>query len=305
MRIAITGACGWIGRELTTELERGGHELRLFDRVDPAQATVFLPFSAERRLAPLVPRWPYTRGEITDETAVAEAVRGCDAVVHLAAATTGLPEHGRAIMEANVVGTWVVADAARRAGARRLFAASSINAYGTFYWRLSGRPVSRDTLPLSEAAACVPEDPYSLSKLQTEQILTTFHRAYGLETAAFRFAGVWSDEVWRHHLAGRPPTTAWSDDLWQWVHVADIVAGVRAALEYAALPPTGVYNLGAEDTRCAEPTLDLVRRFRPDLLEHLTEPLPARAALMSIAAARSAFGYAPRYRCDAVSQAAG
>ena len=38
-------------------------------------------------------------------------------------------------------------------------------------------------------------------------------------------------------------TEAWSDDLYQYVHVNDVVAGLRQALEHADLPPLGVYTL--------------------------------------------------------------
>lgn len=293
MRVLITGAAGWIARHLTSVLAEAGHELRLTDRVDPAQATVFVPGTAEREAAPLVTAWPYLRGEITDEAHMAAACAGCDAVIHLAAATTGLPEHGRAIMEANVVGTWVVAAAAQRAGVGRLLAASSVNAYGSIYWRLSGQPVAYGAMPLIEDVATIAEDPYSLSKHQGEEVLAAFHRAYGLTVASFRFAGVWTDAMWLAARAAPAATTGWSDDLWQWVHVDDVVAGLRAALEHPGLPGCGTYNLGAGDTRCPEPTLELLRRFRPALAASLREPLPGRSPLLSITAARRAFAYAP------------
>jgi nucleoside-diphosphate-sugar epimerase len=217
-------------------------------------------------------------------------------VIHLAAATDGLPEHGVAVMQANVIGTYAALDAARLTGVRRVLCASSINAFGTIYWRLSGKPVSYPSMPLTETFPPVPEDPYSLSKHFNEQTCAAFHRAYGLTTAAFRFAGVWTEELYDKARANMQPTTEWNNDLFQWVHVADIAAGIKKALECSTLPPCGVYTLGAADTRCPEPTMDLLRRFQPNLAANVTEPLPGRAPLMSIAAARKAFGYAPRFR---------
>ncbi|MHB8994502.1 MAG: hypothetical protein ACYC63_04550 [Armatimonadota bacterium] len=55
-----------------------------------------------------------------------------------------------------------------------------------------------------------------------------------------------------------------------------------------------MYTLSGPDTRCPEPTMEIMERFRPDL--PVTEPLPGRAPLMSIRKAQEAFGYAPRYR---------
>ena len=296
MRVLITGACGMIARALTAELE-GAHELRLLDRVDPAEATVFVPGSGERAAAPLTTEWPFLRGEITDAAVMRGAMEGIDAVVHLAAAVSGLPEFGLETMQTNVVGTYAVLDAARLSGVRRFLCASSINAFGTFYWRLSGRPAEYARMPLDESFPPVPEDPYSLSKWVNEETCTAFSRAYGLTTAAFRFAGV-QTAAWYEHLRaeGLPTTEHWSDDLYCWVHVCDIARGLRQALEAPGLPLHGVYTLSAGDTRCPEPTMALLERFRPDLARTLVTPLEGRAPLLSIARARESFGYDPQYR---------
>ena len=130
-------------------------------------------------------------------------------------------------------------------------------------------------MPLDEAFDPVPEDPYSLSKLVNEKTCAAYHRAYGMTTAAFRFAGVWSEERYRQKLAeGLPPTEAWSDLLYQWVHVTDVVRGLRQALEAPDLPGFGTYTLAAGDTQCPEPTMELLARFRPDLAATV-DPLPA------------------------------
>ena len=79
------------------------------------------------------------------------------------------------------------------------------------------------------------------------------------------------------------------------VHQASLVA-IRQALEADHLTGFGLYTLGAADTRCPEPTMELVRRFRPDLARMLTAPLPGRAPLLAINRAHEAFGYHPRFR---------
>jgi len=295
MKILITGACGWLGRELAAELG-AAHELTLLDRVDPEQATIFVPGKLERQVMPLRTDWPYVKAEITDLAAMTAACEGQDAVIHLAAITDGLPEHGPAIMQVNVVGTYVVFDAARLAGVPRVLCASSINAYGTIYWRLSGQPSPYTKMPLDESFAPVPEDPYSLSKWFNEETAHAFVRAYGLTAAAFRFAGVWTNELYEQRRANLTPTEGWSDDLYQWVHYRDVVAGLRRAVEQVDLPQFGVYTLGAADTRCPEPTMELLERFRPDLLATVDPPLVGRAPLMSIDRARAAFGYDPQWR---------
>ena len=96
MKVLITGACGWLARHLVTKLE-SSHELRLLDRVDPKDATIFIPGKAERMPMPMISKWPYVRAEITDLEAMRSACKNMDAVIHLAAATTGFPEHGKMI----------------------------------------------------------------------------------------------------------------------------------------------------------------------------------------------------------------
>jgi nucleoside-diphosphate-sugar epimerase len=298
MKILITGAGGMIARALVKELQ-AQHELRLVDRVDPAEATIFSPGSAQRAKAPLHTDWPYFRADILDEDRIRAIIADerPDAVVHLAAGVTGLPEFGVDTFKINAVGTYILLDACRQAGVARFTCASSVNAFGTIYWRLSGKPPVYTSMPLTEDYPPVPEDAYSLSKYVNEETCAAFHRAYGITTAAFRFAGVWSLEMYAKAQA-QPlaPTTQWSDDLFQWVHLNDIATGIRQALEAPGLPGHGVYYLGAADTRCPEPTLDILQRFRPDLAAHVTEPLPGRASFISIRRAQEAFGYAPRYR---------
>ena len=297
MKILITGACGMIARALVKELE-AQHELVLLDRVDPAEATMFIPGSAERARAPFTVDWPFVKAEILDEVAIKAAFEQYhfDAVVHLAAGVTGLPEVGVETFKINTVGTYIMLDACRLTGVKRFTCASSVNAFGTIYWRLSGRPPVYHSMPLDESYPPVPEDAYSLSKWFNEETCAAFNRAYGITTAAFRFAGVWTAEMYERSVAqGLAPTTQWHDDLFQWVHVRDIAAGIRQALEASDLPGYGAYYLGAPDTRCPEPTMALLRRFRPDLADNVTQPLEGRESLISIRRAQQAFGYTPKY----------
>ncbi len=286
MRVLITGACGLVGRAATAALA-GRHELRLLDRAMPAGGTGPAGAGAAE----------FVRADITDPEAMRKACDGMDAVIHLAAVVSGDPARGVEIFRVNAMGTFVALDAARLAGARRFLCASSINATGMFAYRISGRPPDHGPLPMGEDFPPAPEDPYSLAKLANEHTCAAFHRAYGIETAAFRIAGVWSAEEYDKALArGLSPTEAWSDSLYNWVHAEDAAECFRLALEAPKIPGFGVYNLCAADTTRPEPTMDLLRRFRPDLAAKVREPLSGRASLISIARAAATFGYSPRFR---------
>src|SRR5688572_3834357 len=297
MHVLITGACGYVARNLIRELKTRGRELRLLDRVRPEEATMFDPDSGGCIADPLKTHWPALVGAVTDPDTAKRAVEGVDAVVHLAAGLKGDPTIGFDTFHTNACGTFAMIDAARQAGVARFLCASSINTFGTFWWRISNRPVVYDKLPLTEDFDPVFEDPYSLSKFVNEQTCAAFHRAYGITTAAFRFAGVWNQVMHaQKRKEGLPPTKEWSDHIWQWVHVEDLVRGIRQALEQPDLPGYGVYTLGAADTLAPEPSMELLERFKPELAKKLDRPLKGREPLLSIDRARRTFGYAPQNR---------
>ena len=149
MKVLITGATGFIGRNLIRALEPA-HELRLLDQARPEEATMFA--GATRLVAPFATDWPFVQADITDEAAMLAAMDGMDAVIHLAGEPRGLPEIGVATFRDNALGTFVAIDTARRAGVGRFFCASSINAFGTFHWRLSGRPPATRRCPWTRSS---------------------------------------------------------------------------------------------------------------------------------------------------------
>ncbi len=149
MKVLVTGANGFVGRALCSQLSRQGYEVRGSVRgispvALPATATTVVVGEA---------------GPATDWTA---AVAGADAVLHLAArvhllgdaAAGALAEYRRV----NVEGTRSLAVAALRAGVRRLVFLSSVKVHG----ERSGRPFTESDVPH-------PESPYAVSSLEAEQ----------------------------------------------------------------------------------------------------------------------------------------
>ena len=88
MKIAVTGATGFVGSELVSQLSTAGHELKCWHR----------PSSDLSRLDDLSIQW--VPGELGDGSSAAELVQGCDAVVH-----SGLWRSGMSFQanESNVV----------------------------------------------------------------------------------------------------------------------------------------------------------------------------------------------------------
>jgi UDP-glucose 4-epimerase len=302
VKILITGAAGGLGRKMTDKLE-DVHELLLTDVQDPAEATVFGGSPPDFRLrAPLSPTWPYLRADLLQTDAFDRFVNDVDVIIHLAAVATGAWDRVEETLRTGVLGTSALLDLARRKGVRRFVNASSINAYGTFFWRVSGLEPVRCSLPVTEDERPVPEDPYSLSKFLSEEVGFAYRRAFGIEVVNLRFASVWHDSRYQQLMTdGLAPTHSLPADLGQWIHVEDVAAGIELAATVEAVTPDPMV-LAAEDTRLPEPTLEIIRRFRPDLEPRIKEPLSRRDSLISIARARSRLGYTPRYNLYAAPQ---
>src|SRR5262249_16778643 len=108
MRVLVTGSAGKLGQWVVRELKAHRHDVTSFDRVRGPEA-------ADRDLI----------GDIEDPAAVADAVRGADAILHLA----GIRTHGLVpddeTFRINVMGALNVHEAARRADVHRVVSMSS------------------------------------------------------------------------------------------------------------------------------------------------------------------------------------
>lgn len=170
MRILITGGAGFIGANLGAHALAAGHEVVVLD-----------DFSTGERanLAPLDVR--LVEGSVADPGAVADAMAGVDAVVHLAALGS-VPRSIKdpvASHEANATGTLRVLEGARAAGVSHLSVASSSSVYGL-----------NPALPKGEREWVRPMSPYAVTKLATEQYALAYQESFGLNTLAFRFFNV-------------------------------------------------------------------------------------------------------------------
>lgn len=195
----ITGGCGFIGTALIQRLvKQGGHQIRVLDnlsvgnREDLARVCGFVeiePPSFDRFETSQNPPFENHEqspvelivGDITDPEICTKSAANIEIIVHLAA-NTGVPqslEEPRKDMEANVVGTFNMMEAARKNDVKRFVFASS------------GAPIGECTPPIHEEMPCHPVSPYGASKLAGEAYCSAFFRSYGLETVALRFGNVY------------------------------------------------------------------------------------------------------------------
>ncbi|MEV0196619.1 NAD(P)-dependent oxidoreductase [Nonomuraea sp. NPDC050691] len=163
MRILMTGAAGKVGTLLRPRLAREGRVLRLSDLrpVDPA------PGSGEEEVT----------ADLADRAAMAAAMEGVDAVLHLGGQSR---EHPWAdIVRANMDGTQALLEAAREEGVRHVVMMGSHHAAG-----FHTRPPGGADLP--DYAFPRPDTFYGVSKVVMEALGSLYHDRFGMNVTVIR-----------------------------------------------------------------------------------------------------------------------
>jgi nucleoside-diphosphate-sugar epimerase len=168
----VTGGAGFIGSHIVSRLLKEGQEVRVLDNLSTGRRS---------NLDSVIDDVELIEGDVRNAAIVARAMRGCDAVLHLAA----VPSVPRSLAdpvtthEANASGTLNVLLAARDADVTRIVFASSSSIYG-----------SAAELPKREALKPQPISPYAVSKLAGENYCRSFSEVFGLEAVALRYFNV-------------------------------------------------------------------------------------------------------------------
>ncbi|PTY08091.1 nucleoside-diphosphate-sugar epimerase [Opitutaceae bacterium EW11] len=278
-RVLITGGAGFIGSHLADDLLQHGYEVRALDCLLPQ---VHGP-SMERPdyLDPEVELWV---GDVRDRDLVRRALRGVDAVYHLAA-KVGVGQSMYQIVDytaANNEGTAVLLEALVERPVERLIVASSMSIYGEGLYREpdgtlvagSERPLSqlkernwelrnaRDQIlspvPTPETKQPALASVYALSKYDQERMCLIVGRAYNIPAVALRFFNVFGTRqalsnpytgvlaIFASQLLNNLPPVIFEDGGQQrdFVNVADIAQACRLALE---VPEAAghVFNVGS------------------------------------------------------------
>ncbi|WP_321811542.1 NAD-dependent epimerase/dehydratase family protein [Burkholderia sp. BCC1985] len=167
MRIAISGANGFVGRAVSLRANaHGNHVIGLVRRPGVCESYVHECVIGDDNFAGVANGFP--------------GLDRCDVVIHLAARVHVMRDRVAnplaAFRAVNVEGSLNVARAALRAGARRLVLVSSIKALG------EGEPGR----PWREDDEAMPTDPYGMSKLEAELAIREFGQTQGLEVVVVR-----------------------------------------------------------------------------------------------------------------------
>jgi UDP-glucose 4-epimerase len=225
--VLVTGGAGFIGLHVVPMLVERGYEVRILDNMSRGDRD---------RVAELVSggHIEVVEQDIRYGAAVHQAMRGCDAVVHLAAVSINksLADPYESI-DVNLVGSHNVFAAAADHQARVVFA-SSASVYGDPH-----------KIPMHEDDPLNPLTPYCISKRAGEDLLAFYQRQRGLSWIALRFFNVYGEgqkvtayytSVINHFVArlqnGEPPIIdGKGEQSMDFIHVQDVARATVLALQ--------------------------------------------------------------------------
>ncbi len=163
MKIFITGGAGYIGTHTCVELLQNGYDVVVYDNLSNSSR------EAIRRVEAITSKTvTLIIGDIRDEAKMAEAMRGCDGVIHFA----GLKAVGESVekpldyYDNNVNGTLCLLRAMKTNNIKTLVFSSSATVYGN--------PIE---LPFTENHLLRPTNPYGQTKLVVEEILRDLYHS--------------------------------------------------------------------------------------------------------------------------------
>lgn len=221
--IAITGATGFVGRELVTQLSQQGHQLKAWFRSPESR-------SFANKLDAQI---DWVQGELADGKPD-DLVRGCDVVVHAA-----LWRQGKSFREGagddlvkfariNVVGSLELIEASIAAGVKKFIFVSTCAVHEKIL----------DDRPLDEAHPLWPLTHYGAHKAAIEKFVHSYGYGNGYPICSIRPSGIYgvaepvASSKWHglieEVVAGRPVQVSGGG---KEVHVADVAKGIRVLMD--------------------------------------------------------------------------
>lgn len=224
MRVAVTGAAGFIGGAVVRQLRPRGDEVIAIVR-DPAQAAELGDLGVQ-----------LVAGDLSDVDQIVDQLAGADALVHMAGSyRIGIPVSERpAMLDANLGTTSRVLDAAARAGTPRIVYVSTVNVLGDTHGLVVPESHVRD---LAEGFYSY----YDLTKYQAHELVSA-RIAAGAPILIAMPGGVYGPHD--HSEAGEQLAQAYAGKLHyvalgniglSWTYVDDVADGIVRILDAGRL----------------------------------------------------------------------
>ena len=236
MRVLVTGGAGFIGSHVTRVLLEQGHQVTVLDNLSRGRREL-VPESAG-----------FVHADLADEAATAEALRGHDAVIHLAGFLEVAVSVERPVefAENNVVNSVRLLECMRSAGVGRIVFSSSATVYG-----VPKRLPLREDDPVGMQA-----NPYGATKVAVETFLGVYHQLYGFDCVILRYFNPYGPNelcdpethavpnIVRAALERRPIPVYWQgEQVRDYIYVEDLA---RAHSEPLGVSGFEVFNIGTE-----------------------------------------------------------
>lgn len=271
MKLLVTGGAGFIGSNFVRYLLKGRDQVQVvnLDKLTYAGNPKNLE-DLEHDL-----RYRFLKGDVADPSAVKEAIRGCEVVVHFAAET----HVDRSIRDAedflrtNVIGTHVLLEAAKEEGVKRFLHISTDEVYGSLPEGFA-----------DEESPLHPNSPYAASKAAVDHLVLAFHATYGLPVVIVRASNNFGPLQFPEkflplmitNAIDDEPLPIYGDGLYvrEWLFVEDFCEAIDLLLKQGE---TGqIYNVGSGEHRVnlelAQEILRILGRPK-NLIQHVTDRL--------------------------------
>lgn len=294
----VTGADGFIGSHLTEALVRAGYDVRAFVLYNSFNLWGWL----DRCEPDVLGQFEVFTGDIRDPNGVRTAMKGCDAVLHLAA-LIGIPYSYHSpdtYVDTNIKGTLNIVQAARDLGISKVVQTSTSEVYGTARF-----------VPITEEHPLQGQSPYSASKIGADQIAMSFYSSFGTPVIVLRPFNTYGPRQsaraviptiitqiangQRQIKLGVVSTTR------DFNYVADTVAGFMAALE-SDHGIGEVINLGSNFEVSVGDTAHTIAEVMEASIEIITDEVRLRPPKSEVerlcasnAKARDLLGWHPKY----------
>ncbi|MGH8923784.1 MAG: NAD-dependent epimerase/dehydratase family protein [Acidimicrobiia bacterium] len=279
MKVLVTGGAGFLGRHVVRRLAADGFDVTAFDS------------------QPVTDDVRSVSADLLDSEAVEKAVDGQDVVCHIGAIgdvylAAADPRLAAAV---NVTGTANVGEAARKAGARVVYAST---------WEVYGLP---EWEPIDEAHPCSPDHPYSITKLAGERMLLAADHLSDVPTLALRLgtafgSGLRTNSVFRLFIdraRRREPITIMGDgsQARQFTHATDIARSFSLACR-SELRGLALNTVADEAISIKQLAEAVISRLPTELVFAPARPGDVPPALVSSAKIKELLGWEPLVSFD-------
>ena len=269
--VVVTGGAGKAGRAVVADLLEHGYDVVSVDLLRDPNLT-----EGQQLVA-----------DLTDYGETVDALKGADAVVHLAAIPAPGLKPDELTFRVNTTSTYNVFAAAQLLGLRRVVWASSETTLGLPFERELPRYA-----PIDEEHPLLPESSYALSKVVSEEMARQFSRWSGTPHVGLRFSNVMEPHDYERFPGFWDDVQLRRWNLWGYVDARDVAQSCRLALD-ADLSGAEAFIIAAADTVMNRPSADLMAEAYPDV--ELRGGVGEFGTLLSIEKARRQLGYEPAF----------